>query len=128
MISSIPHRPPQCSQRSQRGIGLIGLLFVGAFCACVLLIGMKVFPTAVEYMAVQKAVKRAAGEGTSIPSVQASFDRAAAIDDIKSITGRDLVITPVGNKFKVDFAYSRKIELFGPASLVLDYQGSATSK
>ncbi len=53
-----------------------------------------------------------------MPEVRASFDRAAAIDDISSITGKDLEVTKRNDKIVVSFSYSREIALVGPAYLV----------
>lgn len=106
----------------QRGISFIGLVFVGAVLACTGVVAAQVFPTAVEFMNIQKAVNRAK-EGNTVPEVQTIFDKAAAIDDIKSINGRDLVVTKEGDKVVVSFSYEREIHLTGPAYLTLKYNG-----
>jgi Domain of unknown function (DUF4845) len=109
----------------QRGLGLLGLLFIGVVIGFLLLVGMKTFPTAMEFIAIKRAVQKAAVGATSAREVQAAFDRSAAIDDITTITGKDLVITKEGDRTVVAFAYEKRIPLFGPASLLLDYQGSS---
>ena len=48
---------------------------------------------------------------------------APTIDDIKSVTGKDLDVTKDGDKVVVKFAYNREIHLFGPAFLLLKYAG-----
>ena len=53
------------------------------------------------------------------------FDKAAAIDDIKSISGKDLDVTKEGDKVVVKFAYQREIHLVGPAYLLLKYSGQS---
>ena len=106
----------------QRGISFIGLLFVGAVLAMAGVVAAQVFPTAVEFMAVQKAVNRAK-EGSTVAEAQNIFDKAAAIDDIKSVSGKDLVVTKEGDKVVVSFAYEREIHLAGPAFLTLKYAG-----
>lgn len=106
----------------QRGISFIGLLFVGAVLAMTGVVAAQVFPTAVEFMNVQKAVNRAK-DGSTVSEVQNLFDKSAAIDDIKSISGKDLVVTKEGDKVVVSFAYEREIHLAGPAFLTLKYAG-----
>ncbi|MBC7918788.1 MAG: DUF4845 domain-containing protein [Rhodoferax sp.] len=106
----------------QRGISFIGLLFVGAVLAMAGVVAAQVFPTAVEFMAVQKAVNRAK-DGSTVPEVQSLFDKSSAIDDIKSISGKDLIVTKEGDKVVVSFAYEREIHLAGPAFLTLKYAG-----
>ena len=106
----------------QRGITFLGLLFVGGVLAVCGVIAAQVVPTAIEYQAVVKAANRAR-EGTSVAEVRAAFDRSAAVDDIKSISGKDIEVTKEGDKVVVAFAYQREIHLAGPAWLTLKYTG-----
>jgi Na+-transporting NADH:ubiquinone oxidoreductase subunit NqrC len=111
----------------QRGITFIGLLFVGGILAVCGVLVAQIVPTLVELQAVQKAAQKAT-EGDTIVAVRAIFDKAAAIDDIKSITGNDLDVTKEGEKVVVNFAYEREIHLTGPAYLTLKYRGRTSSK
>jgi hypothetical protein len=111
-------------RQQQRGISLIGLLFVGGVLGAGVLVGLQVAPTVIEYLAVQKAVKKAA-VGTTVADVRSIFDKAAQIDDIRSISGQDLEISKQGDRVIVGFAYQREIHLSGPAYLVLKYKGSS---
>jgi beta-lactam-binding protein with PASTA domain len=111
-------------RHQQRGITFLGLIFVGAVFGSLALIGMQVFPTTVEFMAIQKAVKKAAA-GSTVAEVRTIFDKAAQIDDISSIKGADLEVTKSGDKVVVNFAYQREMHLAGPAYLLLKYQGSS---
>jgi hypothetical protein len=47
--------------------------------------------------------------GRTVPEVRAIFDRAQAIDDFKSVSGKDLDIKKVGDKVVVSYAYEREI-------------------
>jgi hypothetical protein len=111
-------------KRTQRGITFLGLLFVGGAVAFLGLITVQVVPTYIEFVTIEKAVKKAA-TGTTVAEVRAQFDRTASIDQISSITSRDLDITKVGDKVVVAFKYQREIPLGGPAYLVMKYQGSS---
>ena len=106
----------------QRGISFFGLIFVAGVLAVSGVIAAQVFPTVVEYQAVTKAAKKAA-EGASVPEVRMIFDKQASVDDIRSISGRDLEVTKDGDKVVVSFAYQREIHLTGPAFLTLKYTG-----
>ncbi len=106
----------------QRGISFLGLLFVGGVLAVTGVIAAQVFPTMIEYQAIGKAANKAS-VGSSVAEVRAIFDRAAAVDDIKSITGKDLEVTKEGEKIVVKFAYEREIHLAGPGYLTLKYVG-----
>jgi type II secretory pathway pseudopilin PulG len=115
------------SRRRQRGLSLIGLLVVGALIVFGALLAMKVVPSALEYNAIRSAVTKVASSGgTTVRDYQVAFDRYAAVDDITSITGKDLVIEKrQDGQTVVSFQYEKRIPLFGPASLVIDYRGSA---
>lgn len=109
----------------QRGITFLGLLFVGGILAVSGVVVAQVVPTLIELQAIHKAVKKAAAEGGTVAEVRAVFDRAAVIDDIKTIEGKDLAVTKMGDKVVVSFAYEREIHLAGPAWLTLKYQGQS---
>lgn len=122
----------QAHAARQRGIGLLGLLVLAALLVIAAVVGMQVVPTVTEYMSIKRAAKRAVESADTVAQVQSAFDRYAAIDDIKSLTGRDLEIEPdrsgKSGKFIASFRYERRIELFGPASLLLDYRGSTAER
>lgn len=108
----------------QRGISFIGLVFVAAVLGCVGVVVAQVIPTLIEWQAIDKAANKAK-EGATVPEIRAIFDRAQAIDDFKSVSGRDLEIKKVGDKVVVSYAYEREIPLFGPAYLTLKYKGAS---
>ena len=108
----------------QRGITFLGLVFVGVVLAFLGVVGAQVLPTAVEYMAVKKAVQKST-EGQSPADVRLLFTKAAAIDNISSINADQLDVSKQGDRVVVSFAYEREIHLFGPAFLTLKYKGQS---
>ncbi|HYW55998.1 MAG TPA: DUF4845 domain-containing protein [Polaromonas sp.] len=108
----------------QRGISFIGILFVGGVLAFSGVIAAQVFPTLVEFQAIKKAAGKAK-DGNTVADVKTIFDKAAQIDDIKSIAGKDLVVTKEGDKTVVSFAYNKEIHIGGPAFLLLKYADQA---
>ncbi|MCL4744920.1 MAG: DUF4845 domain-containing protein [Burkholderiaceae bacterium] len=112
--------------RAQRGLSLLGMLLFAIVAVTVVVVGMRVMPSALEYMAAKRAINRVASSGETNPiEIRRSFDRIAAVDDIVSIGAKDLQIERDGNSVRVSFRYEKRVALFGPASLVLDYQASA---
>ena len=108
----------------QRGISLITLIFILAVLGAVGAVGMRAFPSIIEYQAALKAINRAKDEAT-VAAVRNAFDRAAQVDNITSITGKDLEIAKDGDKVIVSFAYQKEFHLFGPAWLTLKYAGTS---
>lgn len=109
-------------KQQQRGISFIGLLFVGAVLAFGGIVAAQVVPTLIEYQAINKAANKAAA-GNTVAEVRALFDKAGTIDDISSISGKDLDVSKESDKTVVAFAYTREIHLAGPAYLLLKYNG-----
>lgn len=106
----------------QKGITFFGLLFVGSVLAMAGVVVAQIVPTVIELQAVQKAAARAATM-ESVVEIRQAFDKQASIDDIKSISGKDIEVTKEGDKVVVSFSYEREIHLVGPAFLTLKYSG-----
>ncbi len=108
----------------QRGLSFIGVIFIGLIAVAAFAIGGQSVPVFIEYSAIKKAAAKAARDGNTVPEIRAAFDRAAQIDDIHSVSGKDLEITKRNDKVVVSFNYSREIALAGPAYLVYRFQES----
>lgn len=108
----------------QRGISLTGLILILIILAIIAILGMKIVPTVIEYKAISKAIVAAKDAGTNVREIQASFDKRADAGYIEALKGTDLEITKVDNEYVVSFSYQKKIPLVGPASLVIDYEGT----
>lgn len=106
----------------QRGITFFGFLFNAVLFAVVGVVGAQVVPTYLEYVAIGRAAESARG-GQTPAEARTLFDKAAAINDIKSISGKDIEVTKEGEKVVVAYAYQREIHLVGPAFLTLKYAG-----
>lgn len=111
----------------QRGLSLIGLLVVVVLIGFGFILAMRITPTFVEYRAVNSAIKKALATEHTVPDIQKAFDRSAAIDDITVMTGKDLDIKKVNDDYVIAYAYTKKIPLFGPVNLTIDYSGNSNS-
>ncbi|QEA12177.1 DUF4845 domain-containing protein [Comamonas flocculans] len=110
----------------QRGLSFLGVIFIGVFAVAAFAIGGQSVPILLEYQAIKKAATKAAREESSVAGIRAAFDRSAAIDDISSISGKDLEVTKRNDKIVVGFKYEREIALFGPAYLVYRFQDAVS--
>jgi hypothetical protein len=121
-------RSPSSPSRRQRGLSLIGLLFWGAVIAVLAVVAMKVFPTVLEYMTVQRVVDRiAAGNPSTVPQVRQEFDKATAVEySIQSVKSGDLVVSKDANdKVVIEFAWDKEVDIFGPVYLLIKYRGKS---
>lgn len=113
----------------QRGVSLLGLLIVGGLIALIVIVGMQAVPSMSEFQEIKKAVRIAKDAGSTVPEIRASFDKQAAAGYITTLSGKDLDITKdTSGDVVVSFAYEKKLPLFGPVSLVIDYAGSSKSR
>ena len=108
------------STARQAGISMIGLIFVIAVLASIGVVAAQALPTALEYQSIVKAVERSK-DGGNPQEIRTAFEKAAAVDDIKSVTGKDLEITKQGDRNVVKVAYNKEIHMFGPAFLLIKY-------
>ncbi|MEZ5609578.1 MAG: DUF4845 domain-containing protein [Rhodocyclaceae bacterium] len=112
-------------KNKQTGLSLIGVLIVGAILGFLFLIGMRTVPVVTEYMAV-KRIMNAIIESNPSPEVpitqlRADFDKRAYIDEVKHVSGRDLVIVKRGNKFEMSVSYARKVPIAANVSLLIEF-------
>lgn len=110
---------------SQRGLGLLSLLFLLIVLGAATLVGLKVFPTVNEYLTIKRAIDKIASSGVStVPEARAAFEATKAVEySITSIGGKDLIITREGDRMVIRFAYNVEIELVPPVYLLMKYEG-----
>ncbi len=104
-----------------------GLIMVLAIIGVIAVLGMKILPTVTEFLAIKKAIGTARNAGSTPADIRRSFDNTATIEVIESIKSKDLVLVKNANGYDISFGYERRIPLFGPASLLLDYQGTTAA-
>jgi type II secretory pathway pseudopilin PulG len=112
------------SKKSEAGVSLMGLIFVLVILGVLASFALKVLPSYSEFSNAKKGIVYAKNAGQSPADIRTSFDKQAEINDIKTISGKDLEITRRGEGFDVGFAYEKRIPLAGPVSLLIDYTAS----
>ncbi len=110
--------------RRQAGVSIGGLIFVLIGLSMVAMLAMQVIPAVVEYRSIRDAIYIAKTDGKSVQEIKTSFSRQRISGYFTAIGADDLEITKEGNDFEVSFAYQKKIPLFGPASLVFDFEAT----
>jgi hypothetical protein len=113
------------SEKQQAGFSLIAFLSTLTLFGAIGLLLVRAGPTVVEYWAIDKAVAAASLTADTPNELRQAFDKLAAAGFIDSIEGKDLKITGTGKEMEISFAYEKKIPLFGPASLLIEYRGGS---
>jgi len=112
----------------QRGLSLIGVLFIGVIVVMLLLLGAKLVPAIVEYIAIERAVQKIKNEANTVGEIRSAFDRHATIDDIKSISSKDLDITKEGDRIVISYAYTYNIPVMDNVRIVIDFSGTTRDR
>jgi hypothetical protein len=111
----------------QRGISLLGLLFWAVLVGFAAYVAIKVFPSVNEYLTIQRAVNQIAHSGAgTVPEIRSAFEKQKEIEySISSISGADLQVTKNDERVVIGFKYDKEVELFGPVSLLIHYEGAS---
>ena len=112
----------------QLGISLSGVIAGAAVLIVLAMIGLKLAPSYLEFMAVKKAVNALASDargGTTVAEIRKSFDNRATIDDISSVKGSDLEITKDGGTVVVAANYRKEIPLVANIGVYIDFRAAS---
>ncbi len=113
----------------QRGITMLGFLFVAAVLMVVVMLAFRIAPAVVEYYSVKAALNDALSEvkdPTAMPDVQKAFQRRIDAGYIESVSAKDVEFTKEKNTVIANVSWSRTMHLVANASLVLDFAVTAT--
>jgi hypothetical protein len=116
-------------RRTQKGLSIIGFLFVAAVLVVVAMVGFRVTPAYIEYYSVQKALQRALDDAKDLNSakeVQTAFQKYADSGYIESVAGTDVEVTKQGNEITAAVSWTRKLHLVANASLYLEFDAVAS--
>jgi FlaG/FlaF family flagellin (archaellin) len=111
--------------KKHRGMSLVGLIFVLGILAVLVVLASKIAPTVIEYMSIKNAINSVKTTSSgSAKEIQHAFNKQADVGYITSVSGNDLIIEKTDTGLEISFFYTKKIPLFGPASLLLEYEGT----
>lgn len=115
--------------RHQGGMTLVGMVLTAIVVLLVALFIMRIVPAMLEYMTLRSDVNALAKNGelrsASVAEVRESFMKRAQVNNIDVISASDLDVSKEGGELVIAFSYTKKISLFGPVNLTIDFQGSS---
>jgi hypothetical protein len=111
----------------QRGLSMIGFLFVAIVVVVVAIVGFRMVPSYVEYFTIQSAVEKSLRDAPDpTPQVvRRSFEKYIAADYIDSVTHNDLVVSKEGNVITASVSWQKQLHMVGNVSLLLDFDVQA---
>lgn len=114
--------------RNERGLTIIGFIFVAAIVVVVALIGFRVLPSYVEYFQVQKALQGALddSETGNLAEVRRNFDRRTSATYVDSVRANDVLVSRQGKEIVATLTWQRILPMVGNASILLEFDATAT--
>ena len=108
---------------TQRGLSMIGFLFVAIVVVIVAIIGFRMVPSYVEYFTIKSAVEKSLRDAPdpTPPVVRKSFEKYIAADYIDSVGASDLVVLKEGNVITASVTWQKQLHMVGNVSLLLDF-------
>jgi len=115
---------PRGMRQGQRGFSLFGLMSTLLVLGLSGMLVARAGPGVLEYWAIKKAVVAAAAVSDTPAELRERFDQMASVGFSDTLRGKDLKISGRGDTMQVRFKYEKRIPLFGPTSLLIEYRGS----
>ncbi|MBI1965315.1 MAG: DUF4845 domain-containing protein [Betaproteobacteria bacterium] len=111
--------------RGQKGLTLTGFIIGIIVLAMLALLGMKIGPPYLEYLTIKKQLQIIANDpevatGQRRP-IEVAFERRAMIEDMKSITSKDLQINKQGDTVTISAEYSVCVPLVANIRACMDF-------
>lgn len=113
----------------QRGLSLIGFVFVAVVVVTCVMIGFRVTPAYIEYYSVQKGLEQSLADTkdlNSVSEIRKAFQKRADSGYIESVRGADIEVTKQGNEITASVSWTRKLPLVANVSLYLEFEAAAT--
>jgi hypothetical protein len=113
----------------ESGLTIIGFLFVAAVVLGIAMIGFRVLPSYIEYFSVVKTLKQTlegSRDGVTLAEFRRDFDLKSSADYIDSVAGSDVELSKQENQIVATATWTKTLHLVGNASLLLDFQASAS--
>jgi Tfp pilus assembly protein PilE len=116
------------SRERQRGLTLVGFLFVAAVVLIAALVAFRMAPAYIEWYTVQRALENAVKDTTdpTLNNIRRSMERKLNADYADAVSARDVEVTRQGNNIVASVSWQKKLPLVANVSLLLDFDASAS--
>jgi hypothetical protein len=111
----------------QRGMTFLGLLILVAFVGLFVYAGLRLTPVYLEYMKVAKAMeslRAEGGAGVDPRTLRLALEKRFDIDDVESISARDVEITREGSNLVVRAAWERTTDFVANVGFIVTFDKS----
>src|SRR5512139_506395 len=117
------------TRTQQRGLSMIGFLFVAVMLVMLAMLAMKVVPAYIEFFGVKKVLADMAHQSDlrnmSNGEIRNDFDKRASVGYVEGVKGKDLMVDRSGGIPVVITEYTFRTKLVHNISLVIDFSASS---
>lgn len=114
----------------QRGISFTGIILLIAAFLFVAILGMKLVPAYLHSMQIERIFKAIVNDpemqNAAVKDIRMSYSKRATMDYINDITADDIEVSKEDGRLTLSATYAVKIPVAANASLVLEFNPSAT--
>jgi hypothetical protein len=117
------------TRHAQRGLSIIGFLFVAAVVVAAAMIGFRVLPAYIEYLSVQRALNEtmsAMADATNIQAIRRDIEGRLNVNYVDSIKAADIQLAREGNTVTAFANWERKLHMVGNAYILLEFEAAAS--
>jgi Domain of unknown function (DUF4845) len=110
----------------QKGVTLIGFIFMTAIAAALGIVAFRAIPIYSEYYTVKKIINgiNVASNEATPADIRNQFILKASADYVTDVKASDLDITKENGRVVIAVAYSKTVPLFANVSLLFDFETS----
>ena len=114
--------------RHQRGLSMIGFLFVAAVLMVCALLAFRMIPAYIEYYTVQRALEEAISSTNDLSqtTIRRHVERKLNADYVDSVSAKDVQVTKNGNKITASVSWETKLPLVHNVSLLMEFDAEAS--
>ena len=116
------------TQVRQRGISMIGFLFVAAVVVVVTLVGFRMIPAYIEWYTIQKALEASIADTNdpTLANVRRSMERKLNADYADAVRAKDVEVVKNGNTVTAQVSWQKILPMVGNVSILIDFNASAS--
>jgi exopolysaccharide biosynthesis protein len=121
--------PTRTMHSQQRGLSMIGFLFVAMVLVFIAMLAMKLVPAYIEYFSVKKILSTMGQESDlksqSNADIRTSFSKRANVGYVTAVKPEDLTVDRSSGTPVISVDYEFRTKLVGNVSLVVDFSASS---
>lgn len=113
---------------AQRGISMIGFLFVTVVVLIVALLAFRTIPAYIEWYTIQRGLEEAMRDtqDPTLTNVRRAMDRKLSADYADAVSSKDIEIRREGNTIIAYVAWEKRLPLVHNATLLLEFEAQAS--